>query len=57
MTTKARVFWWRLRYAFWAVVILRCKPSFAWGMANDAEPYDEMTPREALEEELSYWGE
>ena len=54
-----KLFWWRLRYAVLAMWVIHCKPSFAWGMAtaDDTGFKEGDSPREALDEELSYWTE
>lgn len=56
---KIELLWWMIRYAFHAVVILRCWPNMGWDMALNAGELaeDGYSPREALIEELSCWGD
>lgn len=53
--------WWNVRYAYWIwrACGYSCTLSFAWGCACADEGYDEgdYTPREAVDSELTYWGE
>ena len=56
--TKISLYWWYVRYAILAMIILHCKPRFAWSMATATggqEWSEGMTPRGALDNELSYW--
>lgn len=50
--------WWRFRYAFWMWWIVGWLPwSDAWNMAVDIDldDWDDVTPHDAVLEELSYW--
>ncbi len=59
MEFKLNEFWWRIRYAFDAIKRLHCSPKYAWRMASaidyDSTDMATITPKDALEEELSYW--
>lgn len=48
---------WKIRFAIYAMFILRCSPKFAWSMADADESWfvEGYSPREAFHEELSYW--
>lgn len=56
---KVKELWWRVRYAFHAVKLLHCSPRYGWMMANavddELEEMLTMEPKDALEEEVSYW--
>lgn len=55
---RPSVVWWRIRFAFHAVIALRCSPFFGWDMAKaDSEGWmaDGYSPKEAFWEELTYW--
>lgn len=52
--------WWRVRYAYWIWRRCRCSCtlSFAWEAAKADESYtDDWTPQEAVDSEMSYWGD
>jgi|KBSSwiStaDraftv2_1062776.scaffolds.fasta_scaffold00526_26 hypothetical protein len=56
---RIAIFWWRIRFAALAMLRLRCGPVFAWRLATadfDGGLWEEgVSPREALDTELSYW--
>jgi hypothetical protein len=50
-------FIWSVRCAVLYMWYIRCRPRIAWQLATaaDDDVYNENTPKEAVELELSYW--
>ena len=58
---RLKALWWRVRYVAWFYKRMHWKPTRVWEMADIAlkemlsnDP-DEMTPRDAVDEEISNW--
>jgi len=49
--------WWRVRYAYWFRHWLKCGWCFAWASAEAAERDGDESPKDAADNELSYWNE
>lgn len=53
--------WYRIRLAFWFMYRchFRVTPAFAWDCATSCDweegAYAEISPRDAVDEEMSYW--
>lgn len=54
-----KILWWKLRYAIVMVHRTGMNPFNAWGFAGSwLESFgDELTPAQAVSEELSCWGD
>lgn len=53
------ILWWKIRFLFYAMIIVRCSVRIGWDMATNCEDWivDDYTPKEALMEELTYWSD
>jgi len=54
-----KTLWWKIRYTIHAVLVIHCSPFFGWCMADAADDFllENYSPKEALLEELSRWGD
>jgi len=52
-----KYWWWKIRYAYWAMRWTYCSPKSAWYMAtvDDLGFKEGSTPKDAVYDELSSW--
>lgn len=53
-----RLFFWRVRVAYWYVRLAKVDPRLAWDLASSADPFfggEWEHPRDAVLSDLEYW--